>query len=653
MCGIAGLYHFGNGRAADRELALAMRDRLTHRGPDDAGLLVEGPVALGHRRLSIVDLSEAGRNPIANEDATLHVVYNGEIYNVLERRDEFVARGHVMRSHTDSEMLLHLYEEKGPDLVHELRGMFAFALWDAPRRRLLVARDRVGKKPLYWRAEGGTFAFASELKALLADPSMRREVDPAALQAYLTLQYVPSPDTMLAGVRKLPPGSLLLVGPDGVEERRWWSPPAGAPVPVSDEDAAAELRETLEEAVRVRFMSDVPLGAFLSGGIDSSIVCALMARQMDRPVKTFTIGFEGAPEDETIHARAVARHLGAEHHEFVVRPDALAILPWLVWHLDEPLADPSALPTWAVSEMARQHVTVVLSGDGGDETFAGYETYRLAAAYAQADRVPGVVRSGAARAAGALARVGVVNGAWERRFARLGQDPVERHLGVMRIADPATVAAVLAPDVRAAVAARDPMARLRAQVDGLDPRDPQTVLHLDLLTYMTDDVLAKVDRMSMAHSLEVRVPLLDTNVVELAARLPFDLKWRNGTSKWLLKRVARDLLPPAILARGKQGFGVPLERWFGGHFAEFTADTLGTEALARRDLFDPAGVAALIARATAPVPDRPAGRLLWALLVFELWARAFLDSSGERPAGARPSLVARNGGASPALRARA
>jgi asparagine synthase (glutamine-hydrolysing) len=640
MCGIAGVYHFGNDRLAERELVIAMRDRLTHRGPDDCGLLLDGPVGLGHRRLSIVDLSEAGRNPMPNEDASLHVVLNGEVYNVLERRAEFAARGHAMRSRTDTEMLLHLYEELGPDLVHELRGMFAFALWDAPNRRLLVARDRVGKKPLYWRADGGTFAFASELKALLADPAMERTVDPASLRAYLTLGYVPAPETILRGVHRLPPGSLLLVGPGGVEERRWWSPPVGPAIPRGDDEAAAELRHELEEAVRVRFMSDVPLGAFLSGGIDSSVVCALMARQMERPVRTFTIGFEGAPEDETVHARAVARHLGSEHHEFVVRPDAVSILPWLVWHLDEPLADGSALPTWAVSEMARQHVTVVLSGDGGDETFAGYETYRLAASYARADWVPGPLRSGAAQAAGALSRAGMLDPAWVRRFARLGQSPIERHLAIMSLAGPAEATALLAPALRAEAAARDPRARLREHVAAFDPRDPQALLHLDLTTYMTDDVLAKVDRMSMAHALEVRVPLLDTRVVEFASRLPFALKWRDGVSKWLLRRVARDLLPAPILARGKQGFGVPIERWFGGRFAAFVASTLSPAAVARRGLFDPDAVAGVIARATAPRPDRAAGRLLWALLVFELWARAYLDGPGAPPAGTRPRLVA-------------
>jgi asparagine synthase (glutamine-hydrolysing) len=640
MCGIAGLYHFGNGRSAEPELVRAMRDRLTHRGPDDCGMLVDGPVGIAQRRLSIVDLSEAGRNPIPNEDESLQIVFNGEVYNVLARRDEFIARGHPMRSHTDTEMLLHMYEESGVDFLHELRGMFGLALWDAPRRRLLVARDRLGKKPIYWRADGGTFAFGSELKALLADPEMPRTVDPVALQEYLTLQYVPSPRSIFAGVRRLPPGSLLLVTPDGVEERRWWTPPAGETRAAGEDEAADELRALLEEAVSLRFMSDVPLGAFLSGGIDSSVVCAIMARRMDRPIRTFTIGFEGAPEDETVHARAVARHLGAEHHEFVVRPDALGILPWLVWHLDEPLADASALPTWAVSELARRHVTVVLSGDGGDETFAGYETYRTAASYARVGRLPAPLRAVAAGVARGMDRAGLGADGWSRRLSRLALDPLERHLGFMSIAGRADVLAVLAPDLRAAAAARDPYALLRPHVAGLDPHDPATLPALDLVTYMTDDVLAKVDRMSMAHALEVRVPLLDHEVVEFAARLPYGLKWKDGVSKYLLRRVARDLLPAPILARGKQGFAVPIERWFGGKFDSFVADVLSPAAIARRGLFDPDGVAALVERATGPGRDRAAGRLLWALLVFELWARAFLDTPGDAPAGPRPSLVA-------------
>jgi asparagine synthase (glutamine-hydrolysing) len=629
MCGIAGIYHYQGDRRVDPDLLASMTDILAHRGPDDSGLYVSGPIGLGHRRLSIVDLSPAGRNPMPNEDETLWVTLNGEIYNVIDRRAEFEARGHTFRSHTDTEMLLHLYEEKGTAFVDDLRGMFGIALWDAPHRTLVVVRDRLGIKPIYWRDSNGTFAYASEMKALLTDPDCPREVDPHAVQDYLALQYVPSPRSMIRGIHKLPPGHLLIVSPQGVTVRRYWAPPTNETSALSFDDAAVELRRLLEESVRMRFMSDVPFGAFLSGGVDSSIVCALMAKLMDEPVKTFTIGFAGAPQDETVFARQVARHLGAEHREFIVQPDALAILPSLVWNLDEPLADTSTLPTWAVSEMARQHVTVALSGDGGDETFAGYETYRLAQAYAKVDRLPPALRKLAA-SAGAAAP-----GRWGSRFRRLALDAVERHARVMAIADLDVFRPLLSPALRAASADEDPIRCLEARAGSFAPGDLRALLHLDLTTYMSDDVLAKVDRMSMAHALEVRVPLLDHKLVEFAATLPFDYKLRNGTSKAVLKHAVRDLLPASVFTRPKQGFAVPLEHWFGNRFDEVRGDVLSPEALRRRGVFDPNEVPALVARATGPNPDVRAGRLMWALIVFELWARAFLDRAPSAPGTAK------------------
>jgi asparagine synthetase B (glutamine-hydrolysing) len=404
---------------------------------------------------------------------------------------------------------------------------------------------------------------------------------------------VPSPDSILAGVHKLEPGHLLLVTPEGVTVRRYWAPPRAETLALSVDDATAELRRLLEESVRLRFMSDVPFGAFLSGGIDSSIVCALMARQMDRPVKTFTIGFEGAPEDETVHARAVAKHIGAEHHEFVVTTDALAILPSLVWHMDEPLADPSILPTWAVSEMARTHVTVALSGDGGDETFAGYETYRLAQLYARLDRLPDGLKAFArARAGSGLASANFRAGC--SRGPGCARTPSGRHGD--RAAE-AAVMDVLAPAVKGALGTTDPLARARTHIARLDAADPRALLELDLVTYMTDDVLAKVDRMSMAHALEVRVPLLDHKLVEFVSRCRSNTN-AGGVSKWLLKRATQDLLPPHILARGKQGFAVPLQRWFGGRFDGIVDETLSAERRGATRHVRPDGVARLI---SAPV----------------------------------------------------
>jgi len=632
MCGIAGFYHYKHGRSADPEVLAAMNEVLRHRGPDDAGLYVSGPVALAQRRLSIVDLSPAGRNPMPNEDDTLWITFNGEVYNVRERRAEFESRGHTFKSHTDTEMLLHLYEEKGPKLLEDLRGMFGFALWDSRHRTLLVARDRLGIKPIYWRDGGGTFAFASEMKALLQDPECPKAVNLNALEDYLALQYVPSPSSMIEGIHKLPPGHFLLVSPDGVRVERYWSPPEGVTSDLSFEDASRELRRLLEESVRLRFMSDVPFGAFLSGGIDSSVVCALMAKLMDEPVKTFTIGFKGAPEDETVFARQVAKHLGTTHHEFVVEADALSILPALVWHLDEPLADTSTLPTWAVSEMARKHVTVALSGDGGDETFAGYETYRLAQAYARVDRLPLGLRK---LAAGAFANM---PGKWGSRFERLGLDAVERHARVVAVAERGAWWPLLSPGVRASRNGRDPLTGLEARGGRFAPGDLRALLHLDLVTYMTDDVLAKVDRMSMAHALEVRVPLLDHKLVEFASTLPFDYKLRGGTSKALLKHAVKDLLPPSILARGKQGFAVPLHHWFGGKFDALLGEVLSESSLKRRGLFDPSAVAQLARRATAPADVR-SGRLLWALVVFEMWARTFLDGTSATPPARQPLVT--------------
>jgi asparagine synthase (glutamine-hydrolysing) len=406
---------------------------------------------------------------------------------------------------------------------------------------------------------------------------------------------------------------MLIVTPKGAEVRRWWSPPVAETSALSFDDAAVELRRLLEESVRLRFMSDVPFGAFLSGGVDSSIVCALMAKLMEQPVKTFTIGFQGAPEDETGFAREVARHIGAEHHEFVVEPDALAILPSLVWHLDEPLADTSVLPTWAVSEMARQHVTVTLSGDGGDETFAGYETYRLAQAYAGVDRLPAGLRQLAA----GLGRG--APGRWGSRFERLAMDAVERHARVMAIADPAAYEPLLSDGVRSAVNGHDSIRALRGRAGAFAPGDLRALLHLDLTTYMTDDVLAKVDRMSMAHSLEVRPPFLDHRIVEFAATLPEHMKIRRGRLKFILRELMSDRLPPAVLTRRKEGFDIPVHHWLRTALRPLLKETLSEQNVRQSEIFswnaiDTVMRVHLERRANL-------GYHLWGLLVLFLWMK--------------------------------
>jgi asparagine synthase (glutamine-hydrolysing) len=635
MCGITGVFHYRGDGVADPVLLERQTRVIAHRGPDDSGAWHDGPVAFGHRRLSIVDLSPAGHQPMANEDESVWVTYNGEIYAWPELKATLLARGHRLRGNADTEALLHLYEDHGDDLVEHLRGMFAFGLFDRKRRRLLLARDRLGVKPLYYHDNGNRIVFASELKALMIDPSVPREIDEVAIADYLVHQYVPSPMTPWRGVRKLPPGHLLVADAGGVRTRRYWSLPVETDSRATVEDITERLRAALLEAVRIRLLADVPLGAFLSGGIDSSIVVALMAQVMNEPVKTFSIGFEDADVSELAHARVVAAHVGAEHREFVVRPDALALLPRLVWQMDEPFADASMIPTSAVSEIARRHVTVALSGDGGDETFGGYVTYPWALSYASIDWVPAPVR----RAMRVMADRLSPHHPLGRKLHRAGLDVVDRHLEVMSHYSPREFEEIASGSLRQAVnghdpyrAGRDHYRRARA---GAGPFG--ALLHVDAMTYMADDVLMKVDKTSMMHSLETREPLLDHKLLELAATIPFELKVRDGTGKWILRHAVRDLLPPSILERGKQGFGMPIERWLGGQFGTLAREVLLDSRAKSRGWLDSSRVAALLADRTLPADRR--ARQLWSLVCLELWAQTWVDRPREeldRPLPAVP-----------------
>jgi asparagine synthase (glutamine-hydrolysing) len=626
MCGIAG---FVERRSAaepfspDQQLALVRRmcDVIRHRGPDDEGVFTDEGVALGMRRLSIIDLA-TGRQPIHNEDATIWIVFNGEIYNFRELRRELEALGHRFSTSTDTEAIVHAYEQWGDAAIGRLRGMFGLAIWNARTRTLLAARDRIGIKPLYYAEANGRLYFGSELKSLLCAPDLPRDLDLDALDHYLSFLYTPRDGSIFKAVRKLPPGHLLTWTDGSLSIRRYWELPAEERFPGSEAEAVDQLEGVLSDAVRSHLVSDVPLGAFLSGGIDSSVVVALMARASGARVKTFSIGFDEPAFDELEHARAVAAHVGTEHHEFVVKPDAIGILDALIGHFDEPFADSSAIPTWYVSELARRHVTVVLSGDGGDELFGGYDRYVPHPRVVAFDRFS----PRAFRRVAAIAAARLPHGARGKNFLRhVARDDRGRYLDAIRFFARDEKTSLLSPDVQRVLAPVDPEARLArhfARFGGLPW--PSQMMRFDAETYLPEDVLTKVDRMSMAHSIESRVPLLDNEVLRFAASLPAAVKIKNGRRKHVLKEVAARLLPPSILDRKKQGFGVPLGVWFRGNLRELFADTLLSPACLARGYFQPSFVRRLVDEHLSGARDHTLR--LWQLVVFERWHTQYVGA---------------------------
>jgi asparagine synthase (glutamine-hydrolysing) len=629
MCGIAGFADLADSTSrsleGDRSRIRTMCDVMRHRGPDDEGLHLEPGVALGMRRLSIIDLS-TGNQPIHNEDRTIWVVFNGEIYNYRELRDALEARGHRFHTASDTETIVHGYEEWGERVFSKLRGMFGIAVWDGRTRALLVARDRAGIKPLYFAQTAGRLFFGSEAKCLLVNPEVDRRLEAAALDHYLAFQYTPRDGSIFRGIHKLRPGHYLKASAGSVTTEQYWQPPAHGAQSVyrgDEREALEELRALLADAVRSHMISDVPLGAFLSGGIDSSVVVALMAQASNRPVKTFSIGFEEAEFDEMPHARRVAAHLGTDHHELVVRPDALGILDRVVWHFDEPFADSSAIPTWYVSEMARRHVTVVLSGDGGDELFGGYTRYLPHPRVESFDRfAPGVGRAVAAAAWRALP-----HGARGKNFLRhVARNPQGRYVDSVTFYHADERKALLSPALRAEIGEWNaeryfsaPFERFR----GL-PLEAQ-LMAFDFETYLPEDCLVKVDRMSMAHSIESRVPLLDHTVIEFAASLPATMKMPGGRLKHLLKELAFSLVPREILDRPKQGFAVPVGHWFRGAMRDAFGDILGSPLTRQRGYFNAAFVDRVLAEHLSRRRDH--STKLWMLLVFELWHRQYVDQA--------------------------
>ena len=626
MCGIAGFAEVtasaGSSMTADRMRVQAMCDAMRHRGPDDEGFHVEPGIALGMRRLSIIDLS-TGHQPIHNEDRTVWVVFNGEIYNYRELRDALEAAGHEFYTSSDTETIVHGYEEWGEQVFSRLRGMFGIAVWDSKTRTFLLARDRAGIKPLYYGEAGGRLFFGSEAKCLLANPEIDRELDPAALDHFLAYLYTPRDRAIFRGMRKLPPGHILRVHGGRVELREYWRLPVRQAFHGSEHEALEQLERTLGDAVASHMISDVPLGAFLSGGIDSSVVVALMARRSARPVRTFAIGFDEQRYNELPHARRVAEHLGTEHHELIVRPDALGILDRLVWHFDEPFADSSAIPTWYVSEMARQHVTVVLSGDGGDELFGGYDRYVPHPRVAAFDRLAGA----AGRAAAAATWRMLPHGTRGKNFLRhVARDPRGRYVDSVSFYHPDERETLLSPEIKARLGDWDAEAFFAAPFGRLgDLPFPAQMMAFDFETYLPEDCLTKVDRMSMAHSIESRVPLLDHQVVEFAASLPVSMKIESGRRKHLLKQLAFRLVPREMLDRPKQGFGVPIGHWFRGSLRDVFGDILRSPTTRQRGYFNAAFVDRLLEEHLSGKRDH--SLRLWQLLVFELWNRHYVDAA--------------------------
>ena len=624
MCGIVGIVR-NDAAPIDRDLLARMSEAIRHRGPDDDGFYLTDRAGLAMRRLSIIDL-KSGQQPIHNQDRTAWIVFNGEIYNYLELRKRLEELGHEFYTDSDTEAIIHAYDQFGTDCPKYLRGMFAFAIWDERNKSLFLARDRVGKKPLLYAQAGNQLIFASEFSALLLHPDVSRDVDYEAIHHYLSFICVPAPFTAYRAVRKLEPGHWLLWKNGETRIERYWQLDFSNKSRLSEEAAGERAVELLREAVRIRLMSEVPLGAFLSGGIDSSAVVALMAQESSERVKTFSIGFDEQDFSELHHARRVAERVGADHHEFIVRPNAMEILPTLVEHYGEPFADSSAIPSYYVSRETRQYVTVALNGDGGDECFAGYERYAAMNLAQRYTAVPAIVREGViGNVLRAIPGERPVLLRRAKRFAAAASmTPIDRYLRWVSAFTESAKSDLYSEAFKQAVAGRHSADILQpwfAKANGAGIVD--ATLLTDTMTYLPNDLLVKMDIASMAVSLEARSPFLDHHLMEFAAGLPEKFKLRGLTTKYLLKRVLKDLVPQENLTRSKMGFGVPIGHWFRATMQPFLRQTLLSEKALGRGLFKPEAVQAIIDQHVAHKQDH--SHRLWSLLMLELWFDRFID----------------------------
>jgi asparagine synthase (glutamine-hydrolysing) len=627
MCGICGVYDYKSQRLVDRQILYDMLQAIRHRGPDDEGVYIDNDLALGMRRLSIIDLV-GGKQPICNEDGSVVVVFNGEIYNYRELAEQLRRRGHTLETASDTEVIVHLYEDLGEDCVRELRGMFAFAVWDSRRRRLFLARDRLGIKPLYYTLSGDRLVFGSEIKAILQHPEVQARLDMVGLGHFLSLKYVPAPQTMFADILALPPAHTLTCDRDGTRLRSYWdlSFSNNHNGLLSEEAYAEQLEELLRESVKIHLMSDVPFGAFLSGGVDSSTIVALMSQFLDQPVKTFSVGFEGDGEtfSELPYARLVAKQYQTDHHEVFIYPqDLIDLAEKVVWHLDQPIADQASLANYMVSELAARHVKMVLTGEGGDELFAGYARYAGERFSPVFQHVPGLAKT--------LMRATSAHVPGLRRpkialFALCEPDEATRLASWFPLFNHEMKASLLSAALKEELNGSSAEHVFADHLTRTDARDPLSrMLYVDTKLWLPDDLLARGDKTSMAASLEARVPLLDHKLVEFAAGLPPHLKLRRLTRKYLLKKVSRAWLPAQIIDRKKQGFPMPISVWFRKEARSFVRDLLSPAIVQRRGLFNPGYVETLLDQHEAGLADH--GPLLWGLLSVELWHRLFIDRS--------------------------
>lgn len=633
MCGICGKINFHN-EPVEESLLKRMASTIAHRGPDDEGVYINGNIGLGHRRLSIIDLSQAAHQPMGNEDGKIWIVFNGEIYNFPSLKEELIKKGHIFRSHSDTEVILHLYEEEGPECVKKLRGMFAFAVWNDKDKSLFLARDRVGKKPLFYYSDNNCLIFASEIKAILQDRTVKKRPDFIAIHHYLTYQSVPSPFSAFEGIKKLPPAHYLLCKDGRIDVKRYWKlsylPKFSVKTKVAEKELEAELMDRLNEAVRLRLISDVPLGAFLSGGMDSSVVVALMSRMMKEPVKTFSIGFYEEDYDELRYAKLVADKFETSHTEFKVRPDAVEILPKLVWHYNEPFADSSAIPSYYVSKLAREHVTVVLNGDGGDESFAGYDRYVANELAMRFEKIPRWARKKIFPFLAAVLPSSSDPNSFFWRLKRFTQtlalSPELRNANWMCHFNNEMKNGLYTDDFKGKTAGIDSINIILdryAQSEADNFID--STLYADVTLYLADTLLVKMDIASMAHSLEARSPFLDHELMEFAARMPAHLKLHNGKTKIILKNSFKNILPGDIIERKKMGFGVPLDHWFRNELKEMAYDTLLSKRCAERGYFNENFIRKIL-------DEHVAGIWNWQyhiynLLMLELWHEMFIDKS--------------------------